>query len=60
MKGSRVLAPLLVVVGLVLLVAGVAMWSVPAALVVAGALLAAAGLLVDFAPERARTDGGGG
>jgi hypothetical protein len=35
-------------VGCVLIVAGVGLWSIPAALVVAGVMLALAGLLFDF------------
>lgn len=42
------LAFLVVLLGAVLVVAGVSLWSVPAALIVAGLALAAAGLLVDF------------
>jgi hypothetical protein len=40
MRGMKVLAPLLLV-AVMLIVAGVAMWSLPVALIVAGVLLAA-------------------
>lgn len=48
----RSLVPVvLMVVGWVMVVFGVAWWSVPAALVVGGLLMVAAGILVDWEPR---------
>jgi hypothetical protein len=43
-----VTAVLVTVAGCVLIVAGTALWSIPAALVVSGVMLAWAGLIFDF------------
>jgi len=43
-----VTAVLVTVLGCLMIVAGVGLWSIPAALVVSGVMLALAGLLFDF------------
>lgn len=47
-----VLTSLLELVGLAAVVAGVALWSKPAALIVAGVLIVAVGYLLAAAPRR--------
>jgi hypothetical protein len=54
-EGARMVDVIVAVIGVALVVLGVALWSVPAALVVAGMALVAIAVLFDL-PARRRPD----